>query len=261
MKHRKDLRILLIQVRYDRETIIEELAEFARFGRISEEQFDLLNLFHTPSFEPQIADGYDAIFIGGSSDASVCQPERYPFVLPCERLLAYCVEQSIPVLASCFGFQVVTAACGGKVIQDKENQEMGIFPIYLEPEASSDPLLHDLPNPFYAVSGHQDRALYLPEGFSNLASSARCPYHILRVDGKPFYGTQFHPEVDHLDFQIRMKRYTDRYELSDEENANIQDSIHPTEESNALIGHFIDRIVLAEQWRLHAPPAGSAGQS
>lgn len=249
MKARENLRILLIQARHDNVTILEELKEFARFSRLGERQFDLFNVFRTPFFDPDVVDQYDAVFIGGSSDASVCQPENYPFVKDCGRLLAYCIDQEIPVFASCFGFQIVTVACGGKVITDTAQQEMGIFPVHLTPEADHDPLLHDLPNPFWVVSGHKDRAVQLPTGFTNLAFSELCPFHLLRIDGKPFYGTQFHPEMNHEDFVSRITRYRDRYDLEEDDIAHISISHHDTPESNALIGHFIDRIVLSQEWK------------
>ena len=44
--------------------------------------------------------------------------------------------------------------------------------------------------------GHFDRAVELPQGIPNLASSQRCGFQALRVPGAPIWATQFHPELD-----------------------------------------------------------------
>lgn len=245
MGNRRDrLKILLLQIRNDELTRQEELAEFARYSGLAPEQFTVLDVFVQPEFPSTCVEGYDALFVGGSSDASVRKPNQYPFVAAAKRLLIYCLEQNIPVFASCFGFQVVVDALGGEVILDREQMEIGSFPIHLTAAAREDRLLHDTPSPFWAVCGHQERAASLPEGAVLLASSELCPYHAFKISGKPFYAFQFHPEVDKADLVSRITRYKDRY-LNDEEMLqNILSDIQETPESNELIQKFVDRILL-----------------
>jgi len=244
MVNRRDhLKILLLQIRNDEVTRQEELAEFVRYSGLAPEQFTVLDVFVEPDFPTTCVEGYDALFVGGSSDASVLKPDQYPFVAAAKRLLVYCLGQEIPVFASCFGFQVVVDALGGEVILDREQMEIGSFPINLTDAAREDILLHDTPNPFWAVCGHQERAASLPAGAILLASSELCPYHAFKMVGKPFYAFQFHPEVDKADLAARITRYKDRY-LNDEEMLqNILADIQETPESNALIKKFVDRII------------------
>lgn len=244
---RANLRILYLQIRNDPVTRVEELQEFAQHSQLNEKQFTILNVFDEPIFSSDCADAYDAVFVGGSSDASVLKPDQYPFIHPAKKLLKHCVEQSIPVFASCFGFQLGVEALGGIVIHDPQRMEMGIYPMQLTPAASEDQLFADIPDPFLVVSGHKERAIKLPPHTQLLAFTERCPYHAFKVMDKPFYGFQFHPEVDHHDLAARITRYQDRYLESDGALQSILDNLHPTPESNQLIQKFVDRILLQKR--------------
>ncbi|MGF1600718.1 MAG: type 1 glutamine amidotransferase [Thermosynechococcaceae cyanobacterium] len=241
------LHILYLQIRDDAMTRAEELQAFARYSQLTPQQFTILNVFDRPHFAPQSIDGYDALFIGGSSDASVLDPQTYPFVEPAKALLIYCVENSIPVFASCFGFQLVVEALGGKVILDTDRMEMGIYPIELTEAAQTDLLFHDATNGFLAVSGHKERASILPAGVTLLAKTELCPYHALKIDGKPFYGFQFHPEVDHNVLETRISRYRDRYLKTEQHLEEILSNLHPTPEAHSLLYKFVNRVLLRSQ--------------
>ncbi|MCM1983353.1 type 1 glutamine amidotransferase [Lyngbya confervoides] len=244
-KTRRDLKILLLQVREDPETRAEEFQEFVLYGQLLAHQITVLDAFATPHFSADLLVGYDALFVGGSSDASVLKPEIYQFINPALALLAYAVEYAVPVFASCFGFQLLVVALGGTVIRDRPNMEMGVYPLFLTGAAKLDPLLQDLPQPFWAISGHQERASLLPPGLINLAYSERCPYHAIKVVGKPIYGFQFHPEVNPQDLRSRLERYCDRYLESAAQTQQILATLRETPEANQLIGKFVDRILLS----------------
>ena len=245
MKQRSQLKILLLQIRDDQVTCQEERDEFVRFSGLDDTQLDTLNVFASPQFEPKQVDGYDALFIGGSSDASVTQPNKYPFVYDSKRLVLHCLDESIPVFASCFGFQVAVEALGGRVILDKENMEMGTYPLHLTAAAATDILFHDMPDGFWAVSGHKERAATLPENTTLLAFSDRCPYHAFKINNQPFYAFQFHPEVDPPDLTARITRYQNRYLENDEHLAKVLIDLQDTTIANQLIAKFVDRLLLA----------------
>lgn len=245
MKQRGDLKFLLMQIREDDVTRQEEFFEFVEYGEIQPSQLEPLDCFKTPDFGPEIMAGYDALIVGGSSDATVLKPNVYPFISSCKRLLEHCYEHNVPVFASCFGFQVVIEALGGEIIQDKANMEMGIYPIYLTDAAKDDILLHDLPSPFLAISGHQERAVSLPDNVTLLGYSDLCPYHLIRFDGKPFYAFQFHPEISSKDLIARITRYQTRYlDHPDQLQAIIDNATAETPHANSLVKKFIDRIIL-----------------
>ena len=245
IKQRNDLKVLLLQIREDKETMLEEFYEFIQYSGLKEEQLDVLNTYQTPFFSSDILQQYDALFVGGSSDASVLKPQEFIFVDHCKQLLKEAYERNMPVFASCFGFQIAVEALGGKVIVDSEHMEMGIYELKLTNEAQNDPLLFDVPTIFYGVSGHRERASILPPNSTLLGYSDLCPYHIVRFGNKPFYGFQFHPEVDRKDLIVRIKRYQTRYMRDDAALQKVIDSaVNDTPHANDLLRLFIDRIVL-----------------
>jgi GMP synthase (glutamine-hydrolysing) len=244
-KQQSQLKILLLQIREDDITRLEEFDQFVQYSRLEPQQFEILNVFDTPDFEPTCMEGYDALFVGGSSDASVIQPDLYPFVEPSKRLMTHCLEHCIPVFASCFGFQVAVEALGGSVIVDKANMEIGTYPISLTEAAREDVLFHDVVHEFWAVCGHKERALAMPQEAILLASSELCPYHAFKVADKPFYGFQFHPELDARDLAVRITRYHNRYLDNKEVLTEILQNLQETMTANQLIAKFVDRILLA----------------
>jgi len=249
-----DLKILLLQIREDKETCLEEYHEFIDHSGLSEKQIVLLNTFKTPDFAENIIDDYDALFVGGSSDVSVLETEKYPFINNCKRLLRYCYDRNIPVFASCFGFQVVAEELGGKVIVDKPNMEMGLYQIQLSDAAKHDVLLHDTPETFWSISGHKERASVIPDDAILLGYSELCPYHIIKFKDKPFYSFQFHPEVTPDDLIARITRYQDRYLDNGEDLQKIIDNaVHETTHSNELVKKFVDRIVLGDSTTTEIP--------
>jgi GMP synthase (glutamine-hydrolysing) len=244
-KTKEQLNILLLQIREDVETIDEEIDNFAKFGKLHRSQIIPLNAFQRPDFTLEELPPFDALFVGGSSDASVLEPERFPFVLACQGLIRHCYDKGIPTFASCFGFQLAVVELGGEVILDKENMEMGIISVTLTDKAIDDPLLKGLPETFYAVSGHKERASRLPRECVNLGQSERCPFHLFTIENKPFYGFQFHPEVDKHTLRTRLTRYAHHY-VEDEETvrAILQEARQETPISNQLVERFINHIVL-----------------
>jgi|GEM_PF-135150 len=238
-----DLKILLLQIREDALTQQEEFDEFVRFSGLQPEQFEVLNVFERSHFEPTCIEHYDALFVGGSSDASVTQPDKYPFVQNCLELIEYCWRKDVPTFASCFGFQLAVEGLGGKVILDRDNMELGVFSMQLTEAATRDRLFRDIPDGFWAVCGHKERAASLPESAILLASTPQCPYHAFRLANKPFYAFQFHPEVDTPDLVVRLTRYCDRYLDDSNLLAEMLRDMQDTPIANQLIRKFIERIL------------------
>ena len=212
-------------------------------ARLAKRQIEVLNVFDETEFDPERVNDYDALFVGGASEASVVEPQKYTFLNAGIRMLLYCLNVQKPVFASCFGFQLAVIALGGKIVRDKSNFEMGTLPISLRPNAADDLLLHDTPNGFMAVSVHQEKALALPPDCMSLAYTAECE-HVFRVGNKPFWAFQFHPEVD-LDTLIsRLTTYKNRYTGSDDHLSEVLSSAVGTPDSNILLKKFVDRVLI-----------------
>jgi len=93
---RKDLKILLLQIRDDAIVRKEELESFAKYSKLKLEQFTVLNVFDTPNFNEDVLDGYDALYVGGASEANVLEPKRYKFVNDCISLINHAGESGGP---------------------------------------------------------------------------------------------------------------------------------------------------------------------
>jgi GMP synthase (glutamine-hydrolysing) len=188
---------------------------------------------------PDEVRAHDALMIGGSGRFSVAHPDA-DFFEPTRDLLRWVVERSFPTFGSCFGYQLLVDALGGRVEHDPDNGEVGSFELELTEAGAADPLFADLPKRFIAQMGHLDRATTVPATLPNLASSPRSPYQALRVPGAPIWATQFHPELDQRSNHERYMAYIERY------GGGERDSEYralPSPESSALLRRFLDRVV------------------
>jgi GMP synthase (glutamine-hydrolysing) len=237
--HKKDFKGLLLQIRDQPAVRQEEWESFARLGGIAKDQLDILNVFDTPNFGPDVVQGYDALFVGGASEANVLLPDEYAFVSSAMELLLACIEQNLPVFASCFGYQLAVLALGGEIVHQQQDFEMGTIGINLTAAAKSDPLLAGTPDPFMAVSVHQQKALQCPLGCISLAFTVQCN-HAFRVRDKPFWAFQFHPEVDRKTLVERLTFYKEKYTSGDSHLDEVLKNAVETPESNGLVERFVE---------------------
>ncbi len=244
MRERGSLKVLLLQIRDGAQVRREELESFAQYSGLHPRQIDVLNVFDTPQVPADAFAGYDALFVGGASEANVLQPDQYPFVNSCLRLLSACIAQNIPVFASCFGFQLAVLALGGEIKHRETGFEMGTLPISVSLSATGDPLFGHLSEPFYAVSVHKQYADLLPEQCQVLAYTHQC-IHAFRVFNKPFWAFQFHPEVDRRVLVERLTFYQQNYTEGADHLKQVLDAAVETPLSNALLARFVDRVLLA----------------
>jgi GMP synthase (glutamine-hydrolysing) len=244
LKKKEELKVLLLQIRRDQQVRREEHESFCDYSGLAQSQIDIHNVFDCPIFEPDIVDGYDALFVGGASDASVLEPDVYTFVPSSEKLLRACIDRGLPVFASCFGFQLVVTALGGTIVHTPENFEMGTVPISLRPEAKDDPVFRHVSDGFQAVSVHQPKTMTPPENCIELAYTAEC-CHSFKVIGKPFWAFQFHPEVDRARLVERLTFYKEKYTDDDGHLDEVLASAVETPESNGLVRNFVDRVLVA----------------
>lgn len=242
-KNRELLKILLLQIREATQVRKEEHESFARYCGINKKQIKILNVYDEPNFTLNCTKGFDALFVGGASDASVLAPETYTFVPRSQDLLKKCSDNGLPVFASCFGFQLATLALGGTIVHDSEIYEMGTIPINTTPEAKTDPLFHDIGKEFIAVSVHKEKAFKPPDSATELAYTSICS-HSFRIKDKPFWAFQFHPEVDRKTLVGRLTFYKSKYTANDSQLDKVLDNAVETPESNGLCRKFIDRVLL-----------------
>ena len=242
-KTKDKLKVLLLQIREDAKVRIEEHESFARYSGLDVAQIAVHNVFDKPKFGPETIDGYDALFVGGASEASVLEPQRYPFVGDAQTLLLHCIQQDFPVFASCFGFQLAVLALGGEIIRDSEDFEMGTIAISLAEAAKQDPVFQGTSNGFMAVAVHQEKAITAPPGCTELAFTRHCN-HAFKVDNARFWAFQFHPEVDLQILVERLTIYRDHYTRDTAHLDEVLSQAVEVPESTALLKKFVARVLL-----------------
>lgn len=232
------MRIVVLQARYDDDPMLEhERGCFVAATGLDRASFDWRNVVDGV---PRLAEvtASEALLIGGSGHFSVTAPAA-DFFGPLLGLLREVAEVGHPTFGSCFGYQLLVAALGGRVAHDAESGEVGAYDVDLTDDGRADSLFSSLPDRFVAQMGHLDRVVDLPAGVRNLVRSDLCPYQALRVDGSPVWATQFHPELDQAANLHRYRAYIDRYDPSGGEDGFRS---LPSPETSRLLPLFLDLV-------------------
>ncbi len=115
-------------------------------------------------------------------------------------ILNYLVEHSIPILGICYGHQLLAHLFGGRV-EKSEKREYG--PAVLE-VISDSLLLRGLPKRVRVWMSHGDLVTGLPKGFKVIGKTENCPIAAYESLDKLVFGVQFHPEVKHTEFGLKI---------------------------------------------------------
>ena len=239
------LRCLLLQVRDPGDPMApHEITSFLRVLQplaVDISVFDLLGR----SLLPRDLAGVDFVLMGGSGDYSATSTE--PWLQKALDSLRAVYASSVPAFASCWGFQGMAVAMGGKVVQDRGRAELGTHELVLTDAGRADPLFGTLGSPFQAQLGHEDLVETLPPHTTLLASSARVANQAYRFDDAPIYCTQFHPELDVAGTHARFAAYP-RYveEVAGATLGEVIGSMEETPLANGLIRRFVKLHVMNE---------------
>lgn len=247
----RNLRYLLLQIRDESDPILaqERLCFASTIGCAAEQITSHNLLLRQPSKE--LLDEHDLVLIGGSGDYSAAETspeapgerEAAPWLRPIVETLAGLHERSKPTFASCWGFQALARALGGKVIHDPAHAELGPTKMRLTAAGKADPVFGKLPSEFLGHSGHEDRVKSLPAGSVLLASSELVECQAYTFRDVPIYATQFHPELTRTTFLQRVARYP-KY-LKQTLGISLDEFTHQCEETpaaNGLLRQMIETV-------------------
>ena len=231
---------LLLQARDADDPMAEhERLSFARAMEVDPTELTPFSLI-TGVPEASWAAKFEAIFIGGSGDYSARGDDKWvneAATFTREVL----VGQGLPTFAVCFGLQLMGRALGETVIHDPDNREVGSFLLTTTSAIAGDPLFGHLPAEFWAQQGHNDRILQAPQGTTRFAFSERAEVQAFRVNSKPVWATQFHPELDMAGNRLRYMRYIDNYGglQGAESDDPVLSSLRPTPLASELLARFV----------------------
>ncbi len=128
-----------------------------------------------------------AIILSGSP-ASVTGDDAPPFSKEW-------LELGIPVLGVCYGMQLVSHLCGGKIAQGASREYGHAVLEIKKPEGILEGFAVNEKTPVWM--SHGDHVEKIPPGFELLAESAGSPVAAIGNQAKRIYCIQFHPEVVH----------------------------------------------------------------
>ena len=191
---------------------------FAECARVETSKIHLHHIAQSrPSLDWLASCG--TVFFGGSGAYSVLDDHHW--IQDTIALMIEVVDRKIPAYASCFGFQGLAKALGGVVERDDALTEMGSFELQLTPEGEEDSLFSSLPTHFWAQEGHHDHVIQLPKGVTLLATGDKVRAQAFRVNGAPFWASQFHPELNYERTIERFRFYADQY-LGEDDDSSAQ---------------------------------------
>jgi GMP synthase (glutamine-hydrolysing) len=235
------LRYLLLQVRNPDDPMRQhEVRSFARALGAAPEQirvFDMLGgcvgpgeLRETDMFLLGGSGHYSAAGEGAWLDRSLDSLRRV-------------YEAKQPTFASCWGFQALARALGGRVVKDLSHAEVGTHELCLTAEGQGDPVFGPLGACFDAQMGHEDRVVELPPGAVRLAYSQLVENQAYRFDDRPIYCTQFHPELNREDLLLRVEAYPEYVErIAGLPPERFPELLRETPRTGELLRRFVSHV-------------------
>jgi GMP synthase (glutamine-hydrolysing) len=181
------------------------------------------------------------VLLGGSGDYSVARGG--PWLPAALETMQELYEYSKPTFASCWGFQAMARALGGEVVTDHDLAEVGTRTLQLTEEGLKDPVFGPLGHRFQVQIGHEDIVTSLPPGAVLLASSDTVAHQAFRLEGKPIYCTQFHPELDRAGIIKRIGHYPEYLRLAGYTTLDEFAAATPeTPETEAILRRFLSEV-------------------
>ena len=235
------LRYLLLQVRNSDDPMRrQEVQCFARALGTKPEQIGVFDLL-SRRLDARDLEGVDMALLGGSGHYWVSgEGEWLDRALDSLRLLH---GSRKPTFASCWGFQAMARALGGRVVKDLVRAELGTHDVHLTPAGLADPVFGPLGQTFRGHMGHEDHVLELPVGTTRLAYSDRVANQAYRFDDRPIYCTQFHPELNRADLLERVQFYPEYIErIAGVPLEKFGDMIEETPETELLLKRFVGTV-------------------
>ncbi|WP_194948789.1 glutamine amidotransferase-related protein [Actinomyces trachealis] len=203
---------IMVSTRPEQEAAEAEFESFLAQGGLPREELQHVQIAELDALASLHPEDVSGVIIGGSPyDASTPDGSKTRTQLRVEEevreILAQGLKDSVPVLATGFGLEVL-ATYLGTTMSPAFGEELGTTELFLTEEGRQDPLLKGLPQAFTVLVGHHEGAVSIPAHATLLASSPDCPVQMIRV-GRAVYGTQFNPELDVQLFAQRASVYAD----------------------------------------------------
>lgn len=148
-------------------------------------------------------------------------------------------ELDIPILAICYGFQLVSLLLGGKVVGGKK--EYG--PATLQLENGKWQMAEGVKDSSVVWMSHGDVIEAVPQGFTVLGTTEHVPFAFAQDERRKITGVLFHPEVEHTEFGEKiLQNFMDYCGITPENIAIDVEKIIDTIKETVGTGYVIGAI-------------------
>jgi len=148
---------------------------------------------------PDRLDADGLVVLGG--DMSSLDDAGYPWLEDIRALQRIAAEEGSPSLGICLGAQLMGQAFGGETAVGDRGLETGVVRVDWLDAAQHDELVAGLASPFLAGTMHGDTVSALPPDAVWLGAGEAYAHQAFRV-GHSSWGVQFHPEINHSNYQL-----------------------------------------------------------
>lgn len=145
---------------------------------------------NTVSFKQLSDENIDGLILSGGAPRIGLEKE----LGNCSEILE---KAEFPIMGICAGHQFIARFFGGKAKPSKI-PEFG--KVELKLLEKNDPLFEKVPSKSIVWESHNDEVTKIPSSFIHLAESEECKIQAMKNKKKPFYGLQFHPEVENTEY-------------------------------------------------------------
>lgn len=182
----------------------------------------------------------DGVLLGGSEESAWEDTAFNDHLLD---LIAICRNNEIPLLAICYGAQLLGRALGGHVDRHPDGIELGAPAIRLSAKGKEHFLFNNISGGcIWSVETHCDAVLTLPPECDLLASTAHTPVQAFSYQGL-LNGVQFHPEMNGDDLRLLWAAFVET-KVVDEIPESYRERIAACEcdRASQVIRNFAERI-------------------
>ena len=158
----------------------------------SEQVYAEIKPYNVISVEEIRKSGYKGvIFTGGPNSVYEEASPHYDATI---------LDLGIPILGICYGDQLMAYMAGGEIASAENGSEYGKTTVF----TTDDILFEGIPQESICWMSHTDYVKTLPEGFTTIARTEKCPCAAMCDRSRNLYGVQFHPEVTHTVYGKQM---------------------------------------------------------